>query len=88
MRGRRLCAVLRDASAVERRGRGRDPFFVFRSRAMEIYFEKSKYLCVRQMDRPGKINLWLARHRVRLTALSVEDSRALAYMYDLPLFNL
>jgi hypothetical protein len=50
--------------------------------------KKSKYLCVRQMDRPGKINLWLARHRVRLTALSVEDSRALAYMYDLPLFNL
>ena len=83
-----MCAVLRDVSAVERRGRGRDPFFVFRSRAMEIYFEKSKYLCVRQMDRPGKINLWLARHRVRLTALSVEDSRALAYMYDLPLFNL
>jgi hypothetical protein len=70
-----MCAVLRDVSAVERRGRGRDPFSVFRSRAIEIYFEKSIYLCVRQMDGQGKINLWLARHRISLTVF-VEDSRA------------
>jgi hypothetical protein len=82
-----MCAVLRDVSAVERRGRGRDPFSVFRSRAIEIYFEKSIYLCVRQMDGQEKINLWLARHRVSLTVLFVEDSRALACMHDLPLIN-